>query len=316
MRWSLGLLAVLVTSSDAAAKRGGAVGGSDLTLNAYTQQGEVAQVVYATRAVAKAPTSIVGSLSAHGYSLLFSVRKKPSKLVVADTRGTVLERCGGDFTVGVTGIPADCAACRSHCNVLKNTQQFSYGKTPSMSYIAQALVMWLTRGMYRGEPGGDDDGSEETAVVRPIAASALLSGADDGCLRLVAVECSGAVRDCTFACLGDLPGGQPVLRRLEDALAALEAADVPGERGGDGAFEKACGAVTRIAELLLQEADDEAADDAGAHAAAAAGDEDTAERRGALLMECSITTLSPKAVRLIGPFSSLPRLQSLLKDMR
>ena len=306
--WLIILLFVLDVS---AAKRSGGTGGSDLSLNAYTDEGEVAQVVFAAKAVAHAPVSVIGSLSPQngGYSLLFSVRKKPSRLMV-DTRA-VLER-GGDFFVGVTGIPADCAACRSHINVVKNSQQFTFGKLPSMTYLAHALVMWLTRGMYRSETGGgDDDGGEDTAVVRPIAASALLSGVDDGCLRLVAVECSGAVRDCTFACLGEASvlGGQPLLRRLEDALAAHEV-----DEGGDGGpFEMACGAVTRIAELLLQE---EGSDGDAGGTEGAVGDEDEVERGGSLLMECSITTLSPKASRLIGPFSSLQRLRSLLNDAK
>ena len=292
----------------------------DVTLTQYTDSGEVAQLQYASRAVDMANVS-----EECGYAILFSVRKKPSKLVVVDNT-KILENYG-DFFVAMTGLAADCNSCRSYCNRVKVDQTFMYGEVPTLSYFSKTLTKWLTRGMYL-----DEGEEQEATVVRPLATAVLLSGVEDGRLRLVQLGCSGSVSDCVFSSLGDasLPGQKVTLRKIQELLMSSNRdKDKSSARGeGDSALDRAFRDVKSITELLLDAETEENGDvehSTGAAVVTDDGDIDEvdAERRSTLLMDCAITTLtkdgkgigrSVAALVQIGPFSSTKRLQSLLSQ--
>ena len=294
---------------------------NDIMLEHYTESGEVAQLQYASRAVETADACLFGYVSEEGgYSILFSVRKKPSKLIVIDNT-KVLENYG-DFFVAMTGLAADCNSCRSYCNSLKVDQMFMYGEVPTLSYFAKTLTNWLTRGMYREEAG-----ELEGMIMRPFATAVLLCGVEDGRLRLVQLGCSGSVRDCVFSSLGDasLPGQKLTLRKIQEVLLTTNRNKAGGD--GESAQVRAFKDVRSITELLL-DAEREGFGD-GDHrndaTAVVTGDGDMdeadAERHGTLLMDCAITTLTKDGKGIgrhaatmlhLGPFSSTKRLQSLL----
>ena len=304
----------------------------DTTLAQYTDSGEVAQLQYASRAVDMTDVCLLGYVSEeYEYSILFSIRKKPSKLVVVDNT-KVLENYG-DFFVAMTGLAADCNSCRSYCNRMKVDQTFMYGEIPTLSYFTKTLMKWLTRGMYFEEVNDE----QEANVVRPLATAVLLSGVEDNRLRLVQLGCSGSVRDCVFSSLGEasLPGQKATLRKIQGLLMSSneekdKEQDKENSAGGKGnsALDRAFRNVQSITELLLdaereENSDGEHSNDAITAAVVTDGshiEEVDAERRSTLLMDCAITTLTKDgkgngrhAATLlhIGPFSSTQRLQKL-----
>jgi hypothetical protein len=271
---------------------------------------------------------LIGYVSADGeYSVLFSVRKKPSKLIILPPSEFIVEDYGS-FFVSMAGQAADASACRAHCNLLKNSQMFTFGSAPSISYFAKSVAKWLTRGMYRGQNGDDDD---ESVVVRPLAVSVLLSGeeVEDDRVRLVVVECSGSVRESTFVCLGEeaIPGGKATLRTIHDYC---ESAVQTAEGGGSGidARSRFCKDAQHITSLLLEAVKDTEENNSGSESSnsnsgdtsgdAEGANEEAAERRSPLLLECSVAfrrgnRRSPTARMHVGRFSSLQGLTRLLQ---
>ena len=323
-----------------------------MTLNAYTDSAEIGQIVYASKAVHKSPAALIGYVSPDGeYSMLFSVRKKPSKLVVLPLLETIVEDYGS-FFISMTGLTADASACRAHCNLLKNSQMFTFGSAPSISYFAKSAAKWLTRGMYRGQNGDDDD---ESVVVRPLAVAVLLSGVEDDRVRLVLVECSGSVRDSTFVCLGEeaIPGGKDTLRKIQEYCtsplspsssspsSSAAALSPTTEVESVDVYSRFCRDAEFITSLLLEAAtdteangNDSSSSNSGCSSsssstssstsrersndatATASTDEAEAERRGSLLLECAVAFRqghgpTPASTHL-GRFSSIQRLKRIL----
>jgi 20S proteasome alpha/beta subunit len=198
--------------------------GNDLSLNHYTDTGEVAQVAYASEAVRKAATAVVGFTLGVNVALLV-VKKRQISSLLLPSDGKAIELYG-DLILACTGRESDCDASRRYCNLKRNSHLLTFGEEPPVDLLARSLSQWLLRGMYR------NDQSDPAAVARPLATAAMMACGS----RLVVVECSGSIRDCTFACLGEksLPGGPNAAHRLKEKLRRLIQISSSGGDNGDG----------------------------------------------------------------------------------
>jgi 20S proteasome alpha/beta subunit len=189
--------------------------GNDISLNQYTDSGEVAQVLYASESVKRMGPPLLG-FSIRGGGAIVALRRRHSSNLLVPSVGRLFE-IYGDTLVTCTGRKPDCDDFRRFCNLKRNSHMLSFGEDPPVDLFARSTAKWILRGMYRGLDSSGNDKSDQAA--RPLAVAAImLSGP-----RLVVVECSGAIRDCSFACLGEknLPGGSTTLRRLREKLKEL-----------------------------------------------------------------------------------------------
>ena len=180
---------------------------NDLSLHQYSEGGEVVQVSYASQAVDRSSTGLIG-FSERDFSVVFAIRPKPSSLQVLPASKFVIEKFTQSVGVAMCGYSADNEYSRSKCNLVKQLHILRFGETPLIDNVAKSMSRWLTRGMYIGE---------EDAVLRPVATAVLLFGRDssDSSHRLVLVENSGSVKECSFVSTGNIPGSAVTLMNIQ-----------------------------------------------------------------------------------------------------
>ena len=182
---------------------------NDISLHQYTESGEVAQVYYASKAIQKSSTGLLGYCD-NDFTVVFVISKKLSTLQVLRQK-TRVEKYGKSLGVVMIGHPADRVHASSKFNLLVQSHILRFGEAPLMDNVAKAMSKWVTRGMYIGD---------EDAVLRPVAASIVLFGRDlsGTSNRLILLENSGFVKECDIVSVGYLPGGTSTLKKIEGLI--------------------------------------------------------------------------------------------------
>lgn len=206
------LIAVVRTHSSSSSSRSSSVQNPiDISLHHYNQNGEISQMNYAFQAVQKSDIRVLG-FSQNDFSIVFILKKKTSKLLIASCR-PMIEIYSKTLGIIMSGTLADSEYTRKQCNLLKQIHILKFGETPYIKAMAKLLSRWLTRGMYIGD---------EDAILRPIATSVLLFGRDliddIHSHRLVLVENTGSVVTCDFAYIGPSLTGVETLTKIKEEL--------------------------------------------------------------------------------------------------
>ena len=260
---------------------------NDMSLHQYTESGEVAQMLYASRAVDKSSTGLLG-FSGGAFSVLFAIQSKPSSLQVLTNSKYIIEEYSKTVGVAMSGYAADNESTRSKCNLLKQMHILKFGEIPLINNIAKTMSRWLTRGMYIGE---------EDAVLRPIATAIILFGRDrsDSSHRLVLVENSGFIKECSFVSVGNIPGGPSTIKTVEEKVQSAKNFESDGTKLADMVLKKKLEhMIIDIASLLCDAADATEGDMNRVELPKSSSDvdfctsESDAEKRGTLNIECSI----------------------------
>ena len=288
---------------------------NDLSLHQYSEGGEVVQVSYASQAVDRSSTGLIG-FSERDFSVVFAIRPKPSSLQVLPASKFVIEKFTQSVGVAMCGYSADNEYSRSKCNLVKQLHILRFGETPLIDNVAKSMSRWLTRGMYIGE---------EDAVLRPVATAVLLFGRDssDSSHRLVLVENSGSVKECSFVSTGNIPGSAVTLMNIQRIVQHGMDKDVSDD------IDHAGGLKERIKSLILKVAaalcDSEGDGYLGSRESVHTSTnreidenndqkerEEYAEGEGKVEIECSVC--SSDGMTISGTFSSLEKLSRLLKE--
>lgn len=278
-------------------------GKNDMSLHQYTESGEVAQVYYASKAVQKSSTGLLGYCDSD-FSAVFAISKKVSTLQVARAKPTV-EKYGKSLGIAMTGHPADCVYACSKCNLVVQSHILRFGETPLMDNVAKAMSKWVTRGMYIGD---------EDAVLRPVATSIVLFGRDlcGTSNRLVLLENSGSIKECDFFSTGYLPGGAVTLKKIE-AVVRASRANVGGTMHGDSR-ERQQSLIVEIAATILEATEDFYAESSESltQPSGNSGEFKNDEGKSDINIECTVCNSSVMSDTIT--FSSLEKLKGLIRD--
>ena len=284
-----------------------------MSLHQYTEYGEVAQMSYASRAVEKSSSGLLG-FSASDFSVLFAFQSKPSSLQVLTTSKCIIEEYSKTIGVAMSGYAADNDYTRIKCNLVKQTHILKFGETPLINNVAKSMSRWLTRGMYIGE--GD-------AVLRPVATAIVLFGRDgsDRSHRLVLVENSGFVKECSFVSVGKIPGGAATIKTVEERVHQANSLESDGTAVGDANLKRELKRrIVDVARAICDAAD--AAEGDSNNTLITDEDSDSncderanrrevdAENRGVMNIECSICDSG--GILSLGTFSSTEKFLRLL----
>lgn len=170
----------------------------DLSINMYAEDGQISQILYASKAVDK--SSPIISYIYNNTSIIISIRIIPKNyLNILETSQTM--NIFDDNVVAVAnGYDPDIRATLSYLNLIVQSYHLNFGDTPNIDYMSSKLSSWITRGLY---PNENDD---EDILSRPLAVSILLSSFDQiqNRIRIVKIENSGKIIDCKFATIGSI----------------------------------------------------------------------------------------------------------------
>jgi 20S proteasome alpha/beta subunit len=257
-----------------------------MSLHQYTESGEVAQISYASQAIQKSSIALLG-FSLKKSAVIFAVKRKLSKLQVIQSK-PIIEVYSKSLGIAMSGNPADSEYTRIQCNIVKQLHILRFGEIPSIDYIATTMSKWLTRGMYVGE----DD-----VILRPIATALILFGRDafDDTSRLILVENSGSVKECNFASVGNLPGGQ---KTLDEIRKVLQLSDIGSIDNKEETKENIREKLISVVQIMLT------ADEMDG--------EDQNENESDFTIDCSV--VDGEGISSSGSFSSLKSFEKLLSD--
>lgn len=276
---------------------------NDMSLHQLTESGEVAQVYYASKAIRKSSTGLLGYCD-NDFSAVFAISKKPSTLQILRAK-SIVERYGKSLGVAMIGNPADCVYASSKCNLVIQSHILRFGETPHMDNVAKAMSKWVTRGMYIGE---------EDAVLRPVATSILLLGRDlsGNSNRLVLLENSGSIEECDFVSIGYLPGGTTTLKKIEAIVQAFRAKG--GEVMPAHLRERRHSLIVEIAASLLEATEnlDSESSESWSQSSRNDGKSINEERKSDINIDCTVFNSSVMSDTVT--FSSLAELKGLIRD--
>jgi 20S proteasome alpha/beta subunit len=276
---------------------------NDMSLHQYTDSGEVAQVYYASKAIQKSSTGLLGYCDSD-FSAVFAISRKLSTLQVAREKPTV-KKYGKSLGVAIIGHPADCVYACGKCNLVIQSHILRFGETPLMDNVAKAMSKWVTRGMYTGD---------EDAVLRPVATSVILFGRDlsGTSNRLVLLENSGSIKECDFVSIGYLPGGSTTLKKIEATVQASRS-EASGTVLSDSR-ERQQRLIVEIAAALLEATEDFYCESSES-ATQPSSDSGTSEndgRKSDINIECTVSNSSVMSDTVT--FSSVEKLKGLIRD--
>ena len=266
-----------------------------MSLHQYTENGDVAQISYAARAVDKSPSGLLG-FSQSDFAVVFVIRKKPSRLQVLRRSKPTIEMCSKLYGIAVTGNDADCTYTRSKLNLVKQSHILRFGETPLIDNMSRTISRWLTRGMYIGD---------EEPTSRPVASSVLLFGRDDieTPHRLLMVESSGSVKECDFISAGYIPGGLQTLEKVRESILS--------ECNGDAAMRiKAI--IQRVSCILFEASGDLDQSDSKQNSDGTTVGIQQAENLSSLDIECAFSDSSGLSASSF--YSSMERLSAIHDD--
>ena len=207
------LLAVIYLNTPVLASKGV----SDVSLNRYTDEGELAQITYAGRFLAKCSPAL-GFTAANGnIGLLLRVRPKRNPLLVKPIGA--IERAHG-FCMCIVGLESDCSRVRRDLHELVESDLFTFGEVPSLEKLSGRMSAFFTRGLYQ---------EDEDNIARPLAASTIIlqsplrSSANAPVIpaRLHIVHNTGLVCEGVFATSGSIDTDDEAMERLAAVVEPL-----------------------------------------------------------------------------------------------
>lgn len=192
----LKLITIVLCVIEATSSLSASLGEHDLSLHLYTEDGQVAQLAYATRAVSQGLPGVGFMDEESGCVALFTANMASSSLALS--RGSAFDVTSEGSIVCLTaGYKPDCTYLLNQMNVQIQNHCLTFGEPPNLDHLGSELSQWMTRGMYRGT---------EDPMSRPLAAS-LMIAMYDGDLkrnRLMQVDNTGYINDRRLAVLGAL----------------------------------------------------------------------------------------------------------------
>jgi len=221
---------------------------NDLSMHKYTDNGEVAQLAYAARAVARSSPRLSFKDEETGCILLFAFNKADSDLSSRFSSG--IEFAPEAQTVLLpAGYGPDSRYLLNQVNMVVQNHCLVYGEAPNLHNLAMQISRWVTRGMYRG---GEDP------IARPLASAVVLAAAEDSggseaaANRLVQVDNTGAVTERRVSMMGAMSAvlQEKLLRILREPGAHTAASSISSAGG------RLIDRVGQCLALLMEDRDD------------------------------------------------------------
>lgn len=208
----------------------------ELRLNAYTSDGDLAQVAFAARGVGKSSPAVGFVVNGVGVLLHCS----PCESLLSQRISRTIEWMDS-VAICPIGYGADCLRVKTEWRGVVENHKFSFGEPPAVDKIASKLSTMLTSGLYP-EQRGDD---EPLPFARPLASSVLFLAAADkqrskasgNGNRLLLLDNSGAIFQChKLASLGTISKHKEDLDAVASIL--LLASDTDTETATKGVVER------------------------------------------------------------------------------
>lgn len=141
----------------------------DTTLHRYTETGEVAQLIYATRAVQRSTSPLVAFSDYQGRwgMLIRQIRPKSnSQLLLRDAksislsvpikssplslqRNLIMLKTENNIAFTTVGLPADCTYLERQISLITQNHKLTFGEEPSVEHLSAQIGQWVARGLYR-----------------------------------------------------------------------------------------------------------------------------------------------------------------------
>lgn len=248
---------------------------NDLSLHHYTDEGEIAQIKYASEAVVRSMPILGWIEPSLDASVIVSCSRSNSPLCLSTIHASdVLE---GSIVVASTGLRSDCRQLLQEANRIILSNRFTFGHPPNLEKLCHNLAVWLTKGLY---PQSDEDEEEEdNPPTRPYATVALLSQYDtsDNKVRMFQLHNSGVFQECSFSCLGRLSDvAVREVKRValsatlkQGTIADGQSTSEQNQASSESLFEK----LNKVLKILTRDLSDGSEGQDG-HAAVQKGDED------------------------------------------
>jgi 20S proteasome alpha/beta subunit len=170
---------------------------SDLSIQKYNEKGEIAQLVYSSKAVQRDTPLVAFIDEATEAAFILSVTKLKSPLTLSTRRRIEhLEEEG--IVSAIVGYIPDCDYARNHLYAILQNHRLTFGERPSLECISSQMSSWMTRGFYT---------QQDDPIARPLAACVVLVSflAEEQRVKLVHVDNSGFVTDRNYIVTGALP---------------------------------------------------------------------------------------------------------------
>ena len=161
------LLVIFVTSDNivkARSNRRSSVYNNDLSLNKYTEKGEIAQLVYSSLVMEKDCPLVAFTDPTTNIAVIIVVQKQRSPLMLNPFRKLEVLKDEKLLTATCGYIP-DCRYVRNHLFQIIQQHRLLYGESPPLENLSSQMATWVTRGLYL---------DEEDPIARPLATSLLL----------------------------------------------------------------------------------------------------------------------------------------------
>ena len=220
----------------------GSKSGSDMSLNRYTYDGELAQITYAGQFLSKCSPAVGFTTMGGENGILLRVKRKSHPLLAQPMSS--IERAHG-FAMCIVGLESDCSRVRRDWHEVVESDLFTFGELPSLEKLSGRMSAFFTRGLYQ---------DSEEKIARPLAASTLLLqapgnlGSNPSPTRLRVIRNTGLVYEGTFGALGSITSDIDMLERVADLVLPL----VTGEGRIAPDREVLSEAVGRICDVLQE----------------------------------------------------------------
>lgn len=169
---------------------------NDITLQIYTDKGEVAQLLYASLSIKKANPTVAFIDLENNISCMISFSQPTSSSSLSLKKAKRIDyhpdlRCA----VLATGYVPDCVYITKEYFSFSQNHRLLFAEAPSLDALSSHLSSWMTRGLYRNN--NNDEENSRPPLTRSLAASILLTKFDEKLkkVRLACVDHTGFVAD-------------------------------------------------------------------------------------------------------------------------
>eukprot|EP01036_Dinobryon_divergens_P031036 gene31036-40373_t len=169
---------------------------NDITLQIYTDKGEVAQLSYASLRIKKSNPTVAFIDLENNISCMISFSQPTSSSSLSLKKAKRIDyhpdlRCA----VLATGYVPDCVYITKEYFSFSQNHRLVFAEAPSLDALSSHLSSWMTRGLYRNN--NNDEENSRPPLTRSLAASILLTKFDEKLqkVRLACVDHTGFVAD-------------------------------------------------------------------------------------------------------------------------
>ena len=185
---------------------------NDLSIQTYTDTGEVAQLSYAALRIKRGNPTVAFIDLKTNMSCIISISHSTGSSSLSLKSGKRIDYHSDlQCAVLATGYIPDCSYVTQEYFSFSQNHRLLYSEAPSLDALCSHLSSWMPRGLYRRSNYDGDD--SRVPLTRSLAASILLTKFDDKLqkIRLACVEHTGFVADYQHYMIGSISSASKLI---------------------------------------------------------------------------------------------------------